>query len=248
MYFAHAYPKMFVGTKATQASVPLTSAGVDNGLLIDAGVHSVQLKNQAAPYALGLGTYGFFNPQTNLSVNAASAEVTTGQALELRSASVFPEDKIGPFHGGYTESTKSKLINPRFVSKFYKVEDAAPEQAIWHIGNTNFQTALTLGFTAPCGAGYTPGTYTNVPTTTSGAGTGLTVDVEVNASGEIVSIVENQVGTGYVVGDTITPDATTLGHDGVGAECTTTRIDEVGEQSCEFEFLCGETYNLFINL
>lgn len=248
MYFAHAYPKMFVGTKATQASVPATSAGVNNGLLIDAGVHSVQLKNQNAPYALGLGTYGFFNPQTNLSVNAASAEVTTGQALELRSASVFPNDKIGPFHGGYAESTKSKLINPKFVSKFYKVEDAAPEQAIWHIGNTNFQTAFTLRFTAPCGAGYTPGTYTNVPTTTSGAGTGLTVDVEVNASGEIVSMVENQVGTGYVVADTITPDATTLGHDGVGAECTTTTVDEVGEQSCEFEFLCGETYNLFINL
>jgi hypothetical protein len=246
-YFAHAYPKSFVGTKATQAASP-TVAGVNNGLLIDAGVHSVHLKNQAAPYALGLGTYGFFSPSTNLSVIATSAEVTQGQALELRAASVFPNDKIGQFHGGYAESSKSKLINPKFVSDFYKVVDAVPEQAIVHVGNTNFQDAFTLTFVGPCGAGYTPGTYTNVPTTTSGAGTGLTVNVEVNVAGEIVSIVENQVGSGYVALDTITPDPTTLGHDGVGLECTTTVVAEVGEQACEFEFLCGETYNLFINL
>ena len=99
-YPLHAYPKAFVGTKPSQAAGAGVNA-VGNGLLLDAGVHSGSLGNSAAPNTLGLGTYGFFNPKTWLSVNAASAEVTSGQPLVMAAASVTPEDKIGPFHGGY---------------------------------------------------------------------------------------------------------------------------------------------------
>jgi len=245
-YFAHGFMKAFVGTKATQAAVPATSNGVNNGLLIEAGVPTSALGNAGAPNALGLGTYGFFNKDTYVSVVAASAEVTTGQSLILAGASVMPNDKIGPFHGGYAESNKSKMINPRLVSKFYKMDDAAPEQSIWHVGVTNFQTGTTLTFVGPCGSGYADGIYTNVATTTTGAGVGLTVDVEI-VGGEIISMVENLVGTGYLVADGITPDPVALGWV-AGVECTTTVIASVGAQDCEFEFLCGETYNLFINL
>ena len=247
-HFNHAFCKAFVGTKATQASVPGTANAVSDGLLTTAGISTAQLKNAAAPNTLGLGTYGFFNKDNYLSVNVASPEVTEGRSLIFASASIFPNDKIGPFHGGYSESNKSKYINPKMILNFYKIESSAPEQAILHIGNTNFQTAFSLLFVSPCGAGYTPGDYVGVPTTTSGAGIGLTVDVTVNAAGEIVSMVENQVGTGYLVADTITPDAATLGHDGVGAECDTTEVATLGAQDCEFEFLCGETYNLYLNL
>jgi hypothetical protein len=247
-YFNNAFSKSFVGTKATQGAVPGTANAVSDGLLTTTGLSTVVLGNAGAPNSLGVGTYGFFNKDTYKSVNVASSEVTTGQSLILASASIFPNDKIGPFHGGYKESNKSKYINPKMVVNFYKVESATPEQAIVHIGNTNFQTAFGLAFVGPCGSGYTPGTYVNVPTTTSGAGVGLTVDVVVNALGEITSIVENQVGTGYLVADTITPDATVLGHDGVGVECDTTEVATLGDQTCEFEFLCGETYNLHLNL
>ena len=245
-YFANGFMKAFVGTKGTQANNPGTANGTNNGLLIVAGVQTAALTNAGAPNALGLGTYGFFNKDTYLSVVAASPEVTTGQSLILAGASLMPNDKIGPFHGGYAESNKSKMINPRLVSKFYKMTDAIPEQSIWHVGVTNFQTGTTLTFVSPCGSGYADGIYTDVPAPGSIAGVGMTVDVEI-VGGEIISMVENQVGTGYVVAELITPDAVTLGWV-AGVECTTTAIASVGAQDCEFEFLCGETYNLFINL
>ena len=242
-YFSHGFCKAFVGTKGDQVAGPGLN-GVGNGLLLDAGVPTSELGNAAN---LGLGTYGFFGKDDYLSVNAASATVIAGQSLILAGASLMPNDKIGPFHGGYAESNKSKYINPRLVSNFYKMEDAIPEQAITHVGVTNFQPGTTLGFTAPCGDGYTDGTYTNVPTTTnSAAGAGFTVDVEV-VGGEIVSMVENQVGADYLPGDTLTPDPVTLGWV-AGTECLGTTIDTYGVQDCEFEFLCGETYNLKINL
>jgi len=245
-YFNFGFTKAFVGTFGNQADNPGVVNGVGNGMLTVAGVQTVALKNQALPNGLGLGVYGFFNKDSYVSVVAASAEVTSGQPLILASCAVPQNDKIGPFHGGYQESNKSKYINPKYISKFYKFEDNAPEQAIVHVGVTNFQTGTSLTFAGPCGSGYADGTYTNVATTTTGVGVGLTVDVEV-VGGEIISMVENLVGTGYLVADGITPDPVTLGFV-AGVECTTTTIATVGAQDCEFEFLCGETYNLHINL
>tara|TARA_R110000868_G_scaffold5681_6_gene33627 strand:- start:22950 stop:24542 length:1593 start_codon:yes stop_codon:yes gene_type:complete len=245
-YFVHGFQKAFVGTKGTQADVPGTSTGTDQGFIKVAGVHTGDLKNAGIPNTLGVGSYGFFNKDTYLSVTNTSTEVTTGQSLVLAGASLFKNDKIGQFHGGYAESNKSKYINPKLVSKFYKMEDAVPQQSVVHVGVTNFQSGTTLSFTSPCGSGYTDGSYVGVATVASAAGVGMTVDIVV-VGGEIISMVENQVGTGYVPGESITPDAVTLGWV-AGVECTTTRIASVGVQTCEFEFLCGETYNLFINL
>lgn len=142
-YFAHAFRQVHLGTHATQASVPGTSAGVNNGFLLDAGIQSVQLSNNAAPYALGAGVYGFFDPTTWLSVNSGSTPVTTGQPLVLASASLYTNDKIGPFHGGYLESNKSKMINPKHVQKFYRVDPCTPQANILHVGNTNYTESLS---------------------------------------------------------------------------------------------------------
>jgi hypothetical protein len=71
------------------------------------------------------------------------------------------------------------------------------------------------------GAGYTPGTYTAVLTTTSGTGTGATVDVVVNSSGQVVSITLNAPGSDYAVGDAIYPSIP-----GVGASIQVTGIDQ----------------------
>jgi hypothetical protein len=244
-YYAHSIPKAFVGTKASQAYSIGVTAGVNNGLLIDEGVHSVHLKKTGAPYVLGVGSYGFFNPKTNLSVIDTSTEVAGGQALFLAASSVLPNDKIGKFHGGYAESTKSKLINPKFVSRFYKVEDAIPEQSIVHVGVTNFQLGTTVSITAG-GTGYTDGVYTNVPTTGGGGNADFTLDITV-VGGIITAAVENNIGTGaYIATDVLVPDPVTLGYTaGTPASIT---IDVYTVQDCEFEFLCGETYNLFINL
>lgn len=55
------------------------------------------------------------------------------------------------------------------------------------------------------GSGYTPGTYVGVATTSSDAGTGATLDITVNASGQVVSAVLNAAGTNYTAGAVLTP-------------------------------------------
>ena len=66
------------------------------------------------------------------------------------------------------------------------------------------------------GAGYTAGT--GVATTSSGIGTGLTLDIDVDGS-VVTSFTVNAVGSGYVVGETITISG------GTGATFTITNID-----------------------
>lgn len=87
---------------------------------------------------------------------------------------------------------------------------------------TELQGPITslLGFLNN-GSGYTPGTYTAVATTTSGSGAGATVDVIVDASGEVVSITLNAPGNGYSVGDAIYPTLP-----GAGASTQVTAIDQ----------------------
>jgi len=63
-----------------------------------------------------------------------------------------------------------------------------------------------LNYPVP-GSGYSLGIYTGVATTSSGPGTGATLNVSVNSSGEVVSAVLSAPGTGYRVGDTLTSTA-----------------------------------------
>ncbi|AAX46888.1 fiber [Cyanophage P-RSM3] len=71
-------------------------------------------------------------------------------------------------------------------------------------------SVVTLGSISSNGVGgYTAGT--NVATTASALGTGLTVDTTVNADGAITAIALNQAGTDYVIGETITIPNSNLG-------------------------------------
>jgi hypothetical protein len=247
-YFNHAYRKSFVGTKATQAGSG-TAKAVNNGFLTDTGVPTSALADTAAPFALGVGTYGFFNPDTYLSVNAASAEVIAGKPLVFAAAALFTNDKIGPFHGGYKESNKSKMINPRFVHKFTKMTGAATEQSIWHLGNTNYNAdaIATLG-ALTAGTGYTNGTYTNVAlVSTVGAGALATVVV---AGGVVTSITITSPGQGYAVGTVLTLPASVPFVAGTPASSlvATIKYNTAGSSVCSFDFVCGETYNLRLDL
>ena len=109
-YFSNAYRKSFVGTKATQAG-SVSATAVDDGFIIAAGIATSALSNTASPNTLGPGTYGFFDPSTYQSVVVGSALVSGGKPLILAGSSLYTNDKIGPFHGGYKESNKSKMIN-----------------------------------------------------------------------------------------------------------------------------------------
>ena len=74
---------------------------------------------------LTAGQIGFFDAKT-FQVVAASAT-----PFILAQGSYFTADKIGPVHGGYKESLKSKMINPKYVSRLIKVtSDAAKNHII----------------------------------------------------------------------------------------------------------------------
>jgi hypothetical protein len=69
-------------------------------------------------------------------------------------------------------------------------------------------SALTVGTS---GSGYTPGVYTGVTTTTSGIGSGATLDITVGPSGSITSVALNAAGTNYAAGDSLIPNPATIG-------------------------------------
>ncbi len=88
-------------------------------------------------------------------------------------------------------------------------------------------TAIQVGTT---GTGYTPGSYTAVTTTTTGVGSGATLDIIVGASGSITSVVVNAAGTGYAAGDALIPDSTTIGV-GTGLVITVTSVNTATDAS-----------------
>jgi hypothetical protein len=57
--------------------------------------------------------------------------------MVLVAGSLYQNDKIGPFHGGYQESSKSKIINPKYITAFYGVPPCTPQQATISIGVTD---------------------------------------------------------------------------------------------------------------
>lgn len=253
-YFNHAFKKVFLGTHATQQTGQ-NAAGVDDGFLLDDGIASIELNNTAAPYGLGLGTYGFFDPKTNLSVDTTWVSGKTCCPLYLAGASVLTNDKIGSFAGGYTETNKSKLINPKYVTQFYRVDPCLPQNAVVHVGSTPFTAAgaaLTFNNLTQNPTNYTPSTtFTNVATS-GGTGTGLTLNIVINGAGTIAaigSVTVNNPGIGYTIGDTITVLGAALGGatpaDNVTVDVLTVTT---ATSDCCKEFLCNETYNLRLDL
>jgi len=115
-YFPHAYQKSLVATNAT----PLISA---------AGT---------ASSALLAGQIALIDASTNLSVAlSTSAPTYSGTPLAyLAQGSFHTKDKMGPFHGGYQESVKSKGINPKYISSFTVSEPATAVQDIQQISAT----------------------------------------------------------------------------------------------------------------
>ena len=120
-YFPHAYRKVMVAASVETA----------------AGQKSQQLS---------AGEVGVLD-KTFTSIAAATAPVA-GQIYYLTQGSYHTVDKIGPFHGGYQESVKSKGINPRFISRIWTI---APEAAV--AGTTTVTTPTGEVFVGATGTG-----------------------------------------------------------------------------------------------
>ena len=106
MYFNHAFRKSFL---------PITSQGAI-ALVTSSGSSTADLT---------AGEIGAFTPNGQAGAGAASTK-----PFILAQGSYFTKDKIGPFHGGYQESVKSKVINPRYITRVFHVDAATAQNQI----------------------------------------------------------------------------------------------------------------------
>lgn len=236
-YFNHSFKKDFVGTKPSQSGQG--KATIVDGILTDAGVHVSELKNRNAPYQLGPGVIGIFDPKTNLSLSSLGENCCP---FYIASAALQLNDKIGPYHGGYQEANKSKIINPKFIREIYRVDGSRPYPAIVEIGNTinnnHIGAILTLDpVSLVPGTGYVDGVYA----VTGGTGIGATIKIT-TGPGQILTATISDPGIGYTIGDTLTIVG---GNDDGAIDVATV---SASTDACEKEFLCGETYYLRIEV
>lgn len=105
-YFPHAYTKTFVASSVDLA--PSAGEKTENLTAGQLALADYKTGDLIAPSAVSGGT-------VDLAMIALGSYHTV--------------DKVGPHHGGYQESVKSKGINPKFVSRVYKAIAQAPVAA-----------------------------------------------------------------------------------------------------------------------
>ena len=129
-YFPHAFQKMLAATHPAGGVTPIP---FPNGG-----------STPATTSAISAGQVAIVNALTNLPIDPAIAPTygpsTVANAYSqvyLAQGSFHLNDKIGPFHGGYKESVKSKGINAKFVSSFYRTDPSNPVNDVIEICQTN---------------------------------------------------------------------------------------------------------------
>ena len=110
MHFNHAFKKSFL----------LGTNGITTGALAPIGAGN-------STSDLIAGQLGLFNAKTFESFTAAPA---SNVPFILAQGSYFTNDKIGPYHGGYSESVKSKTINPKYITRVFTTCANEPQQHI----------------------------------------------------------------------------------------------------------------------
>ena len=127
-YFNHAFHKAFNGQAPAVGATP----AIENGFINTAGTLTSELLK---------GEFGFFNPNdwgAGTVAAAVAGAAATACPLVLVAGSIYQNDKIGPFHGGYQESSKSKIINPKYVTAFYGVPPRNPQAMTISVGVTPY--------------------------------------------------------------------------------------------------------------
>lgn len=260
-YFNHAFRKTFLATGATIGPVAITNpsggalgnASATGGFLSTASVPTYALNQLAVAATSSFGNLennyvGWFDTKTNLSVVPSTA--TECCPLYLAGSTIYCKDKVSPFIGGYQETNKSKVVNPKYVSRFYDVEPCTPTNNVVHVGSTYASAGggvLTLDAGSLVGGtGYPAGTST--AGVTGGTGTGAIVEFNANGLGVVTAVALLSPGKGYTVGDTLTIDA---GNNDATIDVltvTTAIAPVISGTNCCKEFLCGETYYLRLDV
>lgn len=190
-----------------------------------------------------IGNFTFVDPSTFVTPvpGAALASHTLKCPLILASGSVHGQwtagkDKVGPFHGGYTESVKSKTINPKYVSAFYRVDPCPAQQAQVTVGLTT-NTPIILA------AGTSSGTTTITVTSTAGLLPGMVIAI-VSGTGTL----STAVGANVIASVTSTTQFVIGAAPTVNLSSAVLSATSSATATCPQDYLCGETYNLRVDL
>jgi hypothetical protein len=119
-YFNHAFNKSFLVSNFTQKALGVL--GTPNNTLSEGDLALVRAN-----------TWNILPTTYNTSIGCCNIVVANG--------SLYQNDKIGPFHGGYLESNKSKEINPKYVSRLYSVEANTAQAMVVNVGSTPYTVA-----------------------------------------------------------------------------------------------------------
>jgi hypothetical protein len=248
-YFNHAFQKVFLATGySTDTSVRLLNGNQVNvttsGALVTTTGLPTYVLNEVSAYADKAGYVGIFDPKTNLSIIPENC-----CNVIIAGSTLYSNDKIGPFHGGYQETNKSKMINPKYVSKMYYAEACTPQNEVVHIGSTYWTAGGAITFFNVTGSATLAPNLTNVfVNLLGGSGTGAQGVVTTDGAGlvTVFNLVDNNAltGKGYEVGDILTiQDATG------DWELTVLSVSLAnGDATCCKPFLCGETYSLRLDI
>jgi hypothetical protein len=258
-YFNHAFNKTFLGTGASVNDLQLPAGLVSSDYGYVTTEHSIptyglnQLHSEAM---INVGPYesGYFGAFYSTGANANKSWTGTGNCCSIYFAgsAIYANDKIGPFAGGYQETNKSKMVNPKYVSRFYRADACEASNNVIHIGKTPYtdDRALSLEITND-GANLVDGVYTDVPLvgTAPGMGSGLVATITV--SGNVVTFVQiTNGGTDWATSDTVEIAAgSEIPNSGGGADTQPEfKVNAgIGADCCK-EFLCGETYTLRVDI
>jgi len=122
-YFNHAFQKTLIATDilGDTAGGFYTNAGVST-ILIPAGTVAV----------VASVTTSTFTANTVIDTSAGFGATTIQKLpmIYLAQGSINTKDKLGPLAGGYKESVKTKGINPKYVSKFFKIDPCCSQNEI----------------------------------------------------------------------------------------------------------------------
>ena len=264
-YFNHAFQKAFLATGQTLTGqtitrpdgTTITGVATNNGYLTTPNVPTYGLNQLSATGITANGNYfsgyvGWFTPDTNVSVAVGG---TTGCCpLYLAASTIYCKDKISPFLGGYQETNKSKVVNPKYVNTIYDVDPCPPSNNVVHVGSTYASAGggvLTGTITTP-GVGYSNTATAVVVGTTGGSGTGLTLLITVAAGVPTVVGIASP-GKDYLATDTVTINNWTVTVPGTLAiydigTVTTAIAPVIAGTNCCKQFLCGETYYLRLDV
>ena len=107
------------------------TATVATGTNVAFGASGVSVLTAGSTASLAAGQIGFFSPD-GVAVQSASAK-----PFMIAQGSYFLNDKISPALGGYKESVKTKMINPKYISRVVKIVAKSPRQMVVNVPIVN---------------------------------------------------------------------------------------------------------------